>query len=95
MRLYLIRHADPDYETLTAAGNQEASALARRLASHGLDYIYTSPLPRAQLTASYTVNLVKVAPVTEDWLIEILSWEIEALGGIPAWDIPGEILRAE
>ncbi|UCH26523.1 MAG: histidine phosphatase family protein [Trueperaceae bacterium] len=96
MRLYIIRHADPDYEneTLTPAGHQEAGALARRLAQHGLDYIYTSPLARARLTADYTVNLVKRPPVSEAWLIEIPGWEIEALGGIPAWDIPGEVLRA-
>lgn len=95
MRLYIIRHADPDYEnqTLTAVGHQEASALALRLAGHGLDHIYASPMPRAQLTASYTVNLVKKEPVTKDWLKEIPGWEIEALGGIPAWDIPGEVFR--
>ena len=97
MRLYLIRHADPDYEnnTLTAAGHQEANALARRLAGHGLDFIYTSPMPRAKITAQYTADLVKIEPIIEDWLIEIPGWEIEELDGIPAWDIPGEVFRAK
>jgi broad specificity phosphatase PhoE len=95
VRLYIIRHADPDYEnhTLTAAGHQEANALARRLAGHGLDYIYASPLPRARVTAQYTADLLKKDVVIEDWLIEIAGWEIEALGGVPAWDIPGEVFR--
>jgi broad specificity phosphatase PhoE len=96
MRLYIIRHADPDYEnhTLTPAGHQEASALARRLAGHGLDFIYTSPLPRAVTTARYTADLMKIEPVCEDWLIEIPGWGIDELG-FPAWDIPGETLRAK
>ena len=95
MRLYIIRHADPDYEnqTLTAAGHQEANALSRRMAGYVLDYIYTSPLPRAKITAQYTVDLVKIEPTIEDWLIEIPGWEIEELEGVPAWDIPGEIFR--
>ncbi len=51
MRLYLIRHADPDYENdkLTPAGELEAAALARRLAAYHLDAIYSSPMPRALL----------------------------------------------
>ena len=97
MRLYIIRHADPDYEnnTLTPAGHQEANALARRLAGHGLDYIYTSPITRAAMTAQYTADLLKIEPITDEWLIEIPGWEIEELGGIPAWDIPGEVFRAK
>lgn len=101
MRLYIIRHADPDYpnHTLTPAGHLEAAALARRLAGHGLDYIYASPLPRAQITARYTADLLKLPVVTEDWLIEIEGWDTEYPdllegGFIPAWDIPGEKLRA-
>ena len=58
MRLYIIRHADPDYEhdTLTEDGHKEAQALAKRLASHGLDRIYCSPLGRAIDTARYTAE---------------------------------------
>lgn len=39
MRLYIIRHADPDYpnNTITPEGHLEAQALAKRLSSHGLD----------------------------------------------------------
>ena len=96
MRLYIIRHADPDYEnnTITKAGHHEAQALARRMSGYGLDKIYASPLPRANITAQYTTDLVKIDPIIEDWLIEIPGWEIEGIDeGAPAWDIPGEIFR--
>ncbi len=97
MRLYIIRHADPDYEnqTLTPAGHQEALALARRLAAHGLDFIYSSPIPRAVQTAQYTADLLRLEPIVENWLIEIPGWEIDEYDGVPAWDIPGEVFRAK
>lgn len=100
MRLYIIRHADPDYpnNTLTAAGRLEAQALARRLASHGLDYVYHSPIARARETMQYTVDLLKLDPVEEHWTkeIDVWPWQPEADDPddwIPAWDIPGEIIR--
>ena len=101
MRLYIIRHADPDYpnHTLTAAGHQEASSLARRLAGHGLDSIYASPLPRAAMTAGYTADLLKLPVMIEDCLIEVQGFDYAPdpidPGFMPAWDIPGEILRSE
>lgn len=95
MRVYIIRHADPDYEndTLTPAGHHEAIALARRLSGYKLDMIYASPITRAKMTAQYTADLCKIDPIIEDWLIEIPGWEIDELNGVPAWDIPGEIFR--
>ncbi len=99
MRLYIIRHADPDYpnNTLTPAGHLEAAALGRRLAGHGLDYIAASPLARAQITARYSADLLKLPVETEPWLIEVEGWDTEpdVLDGgfIPAWDIPGARLR--
>ncbi|MFN8528877.1 MAG: histidine phosphatase family protein [Anaerolineae bacterium] len=100
MKLYIIRHADPDYpnNTITNAGKLEAAALARRLAAHGLDYIAASPLPRAQLTAQPTADLLKLPVQTEEWLLEVAGWDTDPDpidgGFIPAWDIPGEKLRA-
>lgn len=102
MRLYLIRHADPDYAngTITAAGHQEAKALARRLAGLGLTHIYCSPLGRAQHTARYTLDQVPLEAQTCDWLQELRGCYIP----IPdhyyhkpqtvAWDVPGEIIRS-
>ena len=62
MRLYIIRHADPDYpnRTITDKGHLEAQALAKRLASQGLDRIYSSPLGRAIHTAQYTADTLKM-----------------------------------
>jgi len=58
VRLYIIRHGDPDYDTdkehggsLTGNGKAEASALAKWLASEGITHAYSSPLGRAKLTA--------------------------------------------
>lgn len=46
MRLYIVRHAEPDYpnNTITPSGHLEARALARRFAHQGLDRIYISPI---------------------------------------------------
>lgn len=59
MRIYLIRHADPDYDndTIAPRGHLEAQALADRLLRENIDAIYCSPLQRAQHTMSYTQKL--------------------------------------
>lgn len=96
MRLYIIRHADPDYpnNTITAFGHIEAQALARRLDKQGLNRIYSSPVPRALVTAQYTSDLLKLPVHLEKWTAE-LGWqmEYEDRGRISAWDIPGEVIR--
>jgi len=96
MRLYLVRHADPDYErnTLTALGHLEAQSLARRFAKIGLDHLYCSPLGRALDTARYTSESIERTVVVEPWLQE-LEWEIvhPEFGELSAWDLPGEVLR--
>ena len=53
MLLFYVRHGDPDYavDGLTPRGARQAEAVGKRLAVHGLDKIYTSPLGRAKLTA--------------------------------------------
>lgn len=59
VRLYIIRHGDPDYDTnrenggtLTAHGRKEAEALAPFLCNHAkITHAYSSPLYRARLTA--------------------------------------------
>ena len=72
MHLYLIRHADPDYahDTLTPQGFKEARALARRMAAVGLTHLYSSPLPRALLTAQAVAHLSPVPIVQQGWLVE-------------------------
>jgi len=69
LRLYLIRHADPDYpnNTITETGHREARALAGRLANENLDRIYVSPLGRARDTMQYTIDRTGLPFQVEDW----------------------------
>lgn len=99
MRLYIIRHADPDYEnnTITEDGHKEAKALAKRLASHGIDKIYCSPFGRAIDTMKYTSELLNLDYNIENWTKEL--WPELAITETPwgnrlmAIDVPGEYLR--
>lgn len=72
MLLYIIRHGEPYYPTdsLTAKGKLQADALAKRLALHGLDKIYTSPMGRAKLTAQPTCDLLNLDYEVLDWMHE-------------------------
>jgi len=72
MRLYIIRHGEPDYATdsLTENGKKQAAALADRLCAHGLDEIFSSPLGRAIETAEPTCERLKLSYKIEEWLSE-------------------------
>ena len=98
MRIYIIRHADPDYEndTITPHGHLEAKTLAERLLRENIDSIYCSPLQRAQHTMNYTRELIGLPFETQDWLTEIQNWQTLDTKGrpIPAWNVDGEIIRA-
>jgi broad specificity phosphatase PhoE len=98
MRLYIIRHADPDYpnNTITPEGHLEARALSKRLAKHGLDRIYTSPLGRAVDTMRYTAELLAMTHETEEWTQELsLKLEDTPFGRLSHWDLPGEVIRSQ
>jgi len=97
MRLYIIRHADPDYpnNTITPTGHEEAKALAKRMANVGLSRIYSSPLGRAQHTAQYTADATGIEPVILPWTAEL---SIDAVAGIDgarwaAWNLEGQVIR--
>lgn len=99
MRLYIIRHADPDYpnNTITATGHIEAEALAKRMAKVGLSRIYTSPLGRAKHTAQYTVDATGIEPVILPWTAEL---SIDGVTGIDgerwaAWNLEGQVIRGQ
>ena len=97
MRLYLIRHGDPDYEkdTLTPAGILEAKALAKRLKKEGIDKIYHSPLGRARETMSYTAELTGIEPELLEWTEEIYYYlELEGWGETHVFNVPGEVARS-
>ena len=71
MKIVIIRHADPDYEnnTLTERGFLEAKVLGKYYNSSMFDEVYSSPLPRALLTAEAVIKNEKPINVV-DWLIE-------------------------
>lgn len=98
MRIYIIRHADPDYpnNTITPAGHQEAKALSERMKGEKLTHIYASPLGRAMHTADYTVKTTGIPYKIEDWTAEISGCEINLPDGNRwcVWDTHGEIIRA-
>jgi len=96
MRLYIIRHADPDYagNTITPDGHLEAQALAKRLARQGLDFIYSSPLPRAVETMQYTADALGITPQILDWATELTDLRIdEKWRATFAFDLAGEVIR--
>ena len=72
MKLWFIRHGDPDYDNdcLTALGRQEAKALADRLAEAKIRAFYLSPLGRARETAEATLSRRKEEGTVCDWLRE-------------------------
>lgn len=71
MKIIIIRHADPDYEndTLTKEGFVEAKILGKYYDASMFDDIYSSPLPRAKITADAVIKGEKDIKVV-DWLIE-------------------------
>jgi probable phosphoglycerate mutase len=78
MRVFLLRHAEPDYanDTITEQGHRQAQALADALASVRLDWLFASPMGRAQVTAHYIAQRSKIPVKTLDWLRELNSnWE--------------------
>lgn len=99
MRLYIIRHADPDYanDTLTAHGHAEARALADRLRDVKIDHLYTSPLGRARATADYTAKLKGQHPEVLEWTAEPGHWIIEQPHDkgphVCVWDVHGHRVR--
>ena len=90
MLLYIVRHGDPIYnpDSLTELGKLQADAVAKRLAAHGIDEIYSSPLFRAQFTAQPTAVLTKNEVQIEEWMSESLAWQdftVELPDGFKTW----------
>lgn len=72
MKLFIIRHGDPDYtiDSLTEKGRREAALLAERLKNVKIDHFYVSPLGRARATAKYTLDAMGRTAETCPWLRE-------------------------
>ncbi len=77
MILLIVRHGDPIYDpdSLTPLGHRQAAALADRMAVHGLDEIYSSPMIRAQQTAEPTARRLGLPVRIEEWMSEMLAWQ--------------------
>jgi broad specificity phosphatase PhoE len=97
MRLFIIRHGDPDYavDGLTEKGKREAQALAKRMRALSPDRLYSSPKGRARATAKYTEEALGKTAQILDWTREISEWETQQppFGRLMAWDTPAETLR--
>jgi probable phosphoglycerate mutase len=94
MKLYLIRHGDPDYEndTLTDRGHDEARVLPAYLASERVHEIVSSPLGRARDTARYTAEALGLPVRIEPWMAE-LRLMAETEDRRAAWDVHGHAIR--
>jgi len=95
MKIYIVRHAEPDYEhhTITDRGRKEAAALGKRYNASDFDYIYCSPLERAQLTCNAVVKGKKKVNTVE-WLREINHFHA-VLNGKPqvCWDFKPKYIQ--
>ncbi len=74
MKLFFIRHGDPDYvnDTLTQKGFREAELLADYLCETNfhVDHCYISPLGRAKDTARFTLDRLNIKALEKEWLME-------------------------
>lgn len=77
MKIFYIRHGDPIYnpDCLTPLGARQAEAVAKRLAMHGVDEIYSSPSGRAMQTATPLSEILKIPITILDWCDEALVWQ--------------------
>ena len=92
MKLYIIRHGDPDYsiDSLTEKGWREAKLLSERMKNIPIDDFYCSPLGRAQDTLKPTLEKLGKEAKTLDWLREFEGRMDSPFSGNPrvSWDIP-------
>ena len=76
MLLFYIRHGDPIYspDSLTPLGQRQAEAVAKRLATYGIDRIFASTSNRAIQTATPTSEIVKKEIELLDFCNEVYAW---------------------
>ena len=91
MRLIFVRHGDPDYinDSLTEKGWREAALLADRISGWDVTDFYTSPLGRAQATASCTLKKMNRRATVLDWTREFsyfIDDPVTGKHGVP-WDL--------
>lgn len=98
MRIFMIRHGDPDYrsDSLTERGKQEAEALAAYIDRLQLTHLYCSPLGRAQETCRPCAERLGLPVETLPWTSELTDvyYEEEGFGRFSPFTAPGELLYA-
>lgn len=99
MNLYLIRHAQPDYEhdTITDFGKQQAEKLADWLKDIQVDELYHSSMGRAGMTASYLAKKWNIQPKSIDWAREV-SWNNNSRGNydnLSPWALKDKLISKE
>lgn len=96
MRIYIIRHGNPDYQTdsLAARGYQEADALATYIERLQLTHLYCSPLGRAQETCRPCAEKLGLPVETLFWTRELtgIYYELEGFGRFAPFSAPGEVM---
>jgi len=96
MRLYLVRHADPDSlrDALTPRGEREAEALAARLEAERITGLYSSVAGRSLATVERVARRTGLAVQREQWLVEPRHLRVKQKGREYAmWDTFGETVR--
>lgn len=73
MKLFFIRHGEPDYttDTLTEKGKWQAECVAKRLMLTGVDEIHSSPMGRAVESAKSLSKLTGISVTIEAWAREL------------------------
>ena len=96
MRIFIIRHGDPDYQTdsLTPRGRREAEALAAYIERLQLTHIYCSPLGRAQQTCRPCAEKLGLPVETLSWTRELTGvyYELDGFGRLSPFFTPGEVM---
>lgn len=95
MKIYIVRHGDPDYaiDSLTEKGWREAELLSQRMKQLPIDDFYCSPLGRAQHTLKPTLEKLGKTAETLDWLREFQGavTNLETGHVRVCWDIPPSV----
>lgn len=92
MRIYIIRHGDPDYEhdSLTPLGWRQAEALGAYLEGLPLKWLYASPYGRAQDTARPAARRLGLEVELLPWVREMTDVTVpsEIRDDLAVWNIP-------
>lgn len=88
MEIWIVRHADPDYEhdSITEKGEREAKLLAERLVKTEFAAVYCSPMGRAKKTASYYLEKTGKEAIILPWLHEFKGTVYQNGEKTQCWD---------